>query len=285
DSFFVTGSVLYSGKVSIKNGQISAVSRIPKDVEYGNKSKIMLYGWSNNLDAAGVTENLVISGTETLESDTVGPNISIYFDNLSFRSGDVIPPTTTLIVRLEDESGINTSTLGIGHKLTANLANPEQEIDLSNYYQTDLDTYQSGEVRYSLSNLPIGKNYVRVKAWDVYNNSSEETVSFEVVAASDIALTQIFNYPNPFSKSTYFTFQRSGEAPVAIEIKIYTVAGRMIRRIELPLVTERFVQVLWDGRDAEGDEVANGIYFYKISSYNIDTRESKEYIGKIARVM
>ena len=285
DSFLVTGSVLYSGKVSIKNGQISAVSRIPKDVEYGNKSKIMLYGWSNNLDAAGVTENLVISGTETLESDTVGPNISIYFDNVSFRSGDVVPPTTTLIIRLEDESGINTSTLGIGHKLTATLANPQQEIDLSNYYQTDLDTYQSGEVRYSLSNLPIGKNYVQVKAWDVYNNSSEETVSFEVVAASDIALTHIFNYPNPFAKSTYFTFQRSGEAPVAIEIKIYTVAGRMIRRIELPLVSERFVQVLWDGRDAEGDEVANGIYFYKISSYNIDTRESKEYIGKVARVM
>ncbi len=285
DSFLINGSLLYSGKVSVTNGVFRAQSRIPKDVLFGNKSQITFYGYGASADAVGMTENIVITDIDTTAmTDDRGPEIRIFFDNLSFRSGDVVPPTTTMIVRLADENGINTSVLGIGHGLTAVLSRPQQEIDLSTYYQSDLDTYQSGEARYELRNLPFGKNSVRVKAWDIHNNSSEAEVFFEVVQDSPFEIMHVYNYPNPFKSTTSFMFQRPNETPISVEIKIFTIAGRMIKKIVVPYVTDRFVQISWDGSDATGHSIANGVYLYKVIAKNLDTHESKEYIGKLVRI-
>lgn len=285
DSFLISGAMMYSGKATVVNGAFRATSRIPKDVLFGNKAKISVYASDGIKDAVGTTENVIIQGIDTTDlMDTTGPDIEIYFDNTNFRSGDVVPPSTTLRVRLYDESGINTSTLGIGHRLTATLTNPATTIDLTEYYASDRDTYQAGEAQYTLNNLPAGKNSLSVRAWDVHNNSAEAKVYFEVVQGTDNTVSHLFAYPNPFARTTYFTFQRTTDIPVNVEIKIFTVAGRMIRRIEVPVVTERFVKIPWDGRDAEGDEVANGVYFYKLITRINETQETKEYNGKIVRV-
>jgi flagellar hook assembly protein FlgD len=76
-----------------------------------------------------------------------------------------------------------------------------------------------------------------------------------------------FNYPNPFSRDTYFTFYLTGsEPPEELSIRIFTVAGRRIREIILPRGTVQpgLNKIHWDGRDADGDELANGYYFYQV---------------------
>ncbi|MCX7984769.1 MAG: type IX secretion system sortase PorU [Bacteroidetes bacterium] len=285
DSFLVHGAILYSGKVSVRNGTMMALARLPKDVVMGNNARLAVYCWDNNIDGIGVTENILINDIDTSDvSDSRGPQVTVYFDNEMFRNGDVVPQTTRLIVRVEDESGVNTSVLGIGHGLRASLERPPSVIDLSSYYKNDRDTYQRGEAQYVLRNLPLGKNSIRVKAWDIHNNSSEVEVAFEVVEYSKTEITRINNYPNPFSQSTFFTFQRSSGDPIAIEIKIYTLAGRLVRTLSLPVFTERYGRILWDGYDTHGDNVANGIYIYKIITKDLITNDTKEYIGKLARV-
>ena len=77
----------------------------------------------------------------------------------------------TIIVELQDSSGINTSNVGVGHQLSATINNPERTFDLSNNYTSSLDNYQKGEVRYPLMNLSDGKYTLSVKAWDNQNNS------------------------------------------------------------------------------------------------------------------
>jgi flagellar hook assembly protein FlgD len=94
----------------------------------------------------------------------------------------------------------------------------------------------------------------------------------------------VFNYPNPFSEKTYFTFQKVGteeETPVDVEIKVYTLSGKLISRIERFGLTGNFIAIEWDGRDMDGDEIANGVYIYKVVVKTFDGSKRAESIGKL----
>jgi Peptidase family C25 len=282
--FKANGSLLYRGGVSINSGKFGMTIPIPKDVTFGNQSRISMYAWNDATDGAGYTENVMISGIDSTAADTVGPQILIYIKDLNFRSGDVVKGNDSMIVRLIDESGINTSTAGVGHQLLATISNPVQTFNLSNNYQSDFNTYKSGEVRYPLPDLSEGKYTLRVKAWDIYNNSSEAETYFEVSAADDLTMLNVVNYPNPFANSTTFTFQRNVIDPINVEIKIFSIAGRLIGKISVQNITDRSVRIPWDGRDHDGDNLANGIYLYKLIAHSQNGQHSSETIGKLAIV-
>ncbi|MBN2571000.1 MAG: T9SS type A sorting domain-containing protein [Ignavibacteriales bacterium] len=98
-------------------------------------------------------------------------------------------------------------------------------------------------------------------------------------------MLNIYNYPNPFQSETHFTFNLTGEdLPNEIIIIIFTIAGRLIRDISIPLSNLNFGMNKFhcDGKDQDGDEIENGVYFYKmIVKYN-DKTETQ--INKIAKV-
>jgi len=283
-SYEVNGSILYRGEISVAGGRFSGVAPIPKDVSYAsNPARISVYAWDQTTDATGFTESVRIAGTDTTAAiDTTGPHIEVYFNDEAFRPGDVTAPGSTLLIKLDDASGINTSTAGIGHRLEARFSALPQAVDLTEHYRSNLDTYQSGQVSFPAPELPEGRQSVIVKAWDTRNNSSEEQLSFEVRASSDLDIYNVMNFPNPFSHSTRFTFQRSSTEPVEVEIKVYTVGGRLIQVLEIPTTGDRFVELEWDGRDRDGNEIANGVYFYKVITRSMNGGDSREVLGKLA---
>jgi len=281
--FKITGSLLYRGDVSITNGHYEAIVPIPKDVTIGKSARISLYAWSGQSDATGSTENVMIDGIDTtIAKDTVGPVIALYLDTTAFHPGDVVKSNPIILMQLEDESGINTSTVGVGHQLSATISNPERTFDLSSYYHSSLDNYKKGEVRYPLNTLSDGKYTLNVKAWDVQNNSSTAQTYFEVHSADDFALLNAVNYPNPFSNVTTFTFQRTSSDPIDVEIKVYSIAGRLIGDIKAPNIVDSFVRIPWDGKDNDGNSLANGVYFYKLIARDKNGLRSNETIGKLA---
>jgi hypothetical protein len=280
----VNGSVLYRGEISVTGGRFSGVAPIPKDVSYANNpARVAVYAWDQAGDATGFSESVRIAGTDTTAAvDTTGPRMDIYFNDEAFRPGDVTAPGSTMLVVLEDESGINTSTAGIGHRLEARFSALSQPVDLTEFYKSHLDTYQSGQVTFVIPELPEGRQSVTVKAWDTRNNSSEQELFFEVQAESELDVFNVMNFPNPFSRSTRFTFQRSATDPIRVEVKIYTVAGRLIQILELPSSADRFVEIEWDGRDRDGNELANGVYFYKVITRSMSGGDTREVLGKLA---
>ncbi len=283
--FKKSGSLLYRGGVTIQGGNFKATIPIPKDVTFGNQSRISMYAWNDATDGAGYTENVMINGIDSAASannDNEGPQISIYLNDLDFRSGDVVKNDPTLIVKFFDESGVNTSTVGVGHQLSATISNPERTLNLSNYYQSDFDTYKSGEVRYILNDLSESKYTLSVKAWDIQNNSSETEIYFTISLADDLTLLNVVNYPNPFSNSTTFTFQRIGIDPINVEVKIFSIAGRLIGKLNAYNIADRSVRIPWDGRDSDGAELANGVYLYKLIARSLDGQHTSETIGKLA---
>ena len=90
------------------------------------------------------------------------------------------------------------------------------------------------------------------------------------------------NIPDPVRSSTTFTFQHNQLTPVNVEIKIYTVAGRLIQTLSSSNYPDRFVQIPWDCRDHDGSRIANGTYLYKVVAKTVDGKFASEALGKMA---
>ncbi|OLD58216.1 MAG: hypothetical protein AUI33_17855 [Ignavibacteria bacterium 13_1_40CM_2_61_4] len=278
------GSVLFRGDQSVNNGSISSSFVVPKDISYRNDfGRITIYFWNSATDGAGYTTNFRVGGSDsTAVTDSAGPIMTLYLDSRGFRPGDVVSASPTLIADLSDASGINTSGAGVGHRLEAWLDDQAQSIDLSDYYRSKPNTYQEGSVDYQFGTLAPGSHKLRMRAWDTYNNSSAKETVFDVLTGAGLNVSSVYNFPNPFAASTLFTFQQSQVAAIDAEIKIYTVAGRLVQSLKKENIIDHFVQIPWDGRDREGDALANGVYLYKLIARTQDGRFSSEVLGKLS---
>jgi flagellar hook assembly protein FlgD len=127
-----------------------------------------------------------------------------------------------------------------------------------------------------------GDYTIDVKAWDVFNNFSSEESFFTVLSTNSLVVRDVYNYPNPFSSNTTFTFQHNLTRPVDVKIKIYTIAGRLIQELEEKNINQKFVKLNWDGRDREGDQLGNGTYLYKLIVKTTDGSYTESVIGKMA---
>ncbi len=282
-TYKVEGGALFRGSESVTGGGVAADFIVPKDISYGTDfGRIRIYFSNTSTDGAGYTTNITFGGVDsTAPPDTRGPDIRLYLDNRGFKPGDVTSASPLLIADLFDSSGINTSGSGVGHRLEMWLDDNGQSTDLSAFYQTNPNTYTSGTVQYPLGSLSRGSHKLRLRAWDTYNNASSSETIFEVLVGTGLQLSNVFNFPNPVRTATSFTFQHNQVVPVDAEVKIFTVAGRMIRSLKVNDVLSQFVQIPWDGRDREGDVIANGVYLYKIIASTQDKRFSAEALGKL----
>ena len=270
-NFRLNGGIIYSGTKNVQNGKWTAEFIVPKDISYQNQAgRLINYFYNNQYDGAGINRNFIVGGINpNAEVDSVGPRISMFMNNRNFRTGDVINENSKFIADLFDESGINT-TGTLGHKLEAVLdGNENNKYDLTNFYNSDT-TYKSGSIEYDFANLSIGRHSLKLKAWDTHNNSSEATIEFDVSSSGTLQVTNLYNYPNPFSSNTAFTFQHNYPADINVKIKVYTVAGRMIKEIEKPNISDKFVVIDWDGKDQDGETLGNGVYIYRIVVESVD---------------
>jgi hypothetical protein len=290
--YLATGGLLYRGENSVTNGKFAATFIVPKDIQYGDSlSRGRLVAYVYRTDAAGsdaeaYTGNVHIGGTDSSAvNPKTGPVLQIYLGSRSYRTGDLVGENPLLIVDLADSIGINTSTSGVGHRIEAWLNNATQSTDLTNYYTSKLDSYREGTIQYQLTSLPEGKNTIRVRAWNSFNNSGSSETAFDVASTDRLSVTEIFNYPNPFGASgTEFTFRQNQTAPLNVTVKIFTVAGRLIRTLDTFAPGDSFVRVPWDGRDRDGDVIANGVYLYKLIVRTADGRFSSEALSKLSKV-
>jgi hypothetical protein len=268
----------------VEDGRFSASFVVPKDISYGgNTGRVSVYVSNENQDGAGVKDSLAILGSDTTVVDTLGPQITIQFEESpNFMEGDVIPPSATLHLSITDEQGINI-TGELGHGITLVIDQDYQhELDLTKNFQYDLGSFQKGSLSYQLPNLSEGGHVLSIKAWDNANNSSLVSAGVEVKSESELELTEVMNYPNPFSNETYFYYRLSSGAD-RVTIEIFTLAGRLIKTI--PNASGNLginFSTTWDEKDQDGDKVANGVYIYKVvAEKNINGEKKKdEVFGK-----
>jgi len=281
------GGLIYRGRTSVANGEFQTEFVVPKDISYENKNgKIVAYVDNSTSDGVGYSTNVVVGGTNPdAVNDGKGPDIAIYFDDLNYENSYLVNPDFTLIAKLSDRTGLNTTGTGIGHKLEAILNDDEANpIDLTNSFIGDLNSGgKSGLIKYKFLGMTPGDYKIKVKAWDVFNNLSSKETNFTVVSNNNgIVLRDVVNYPNPFSSNTTFTFQHNFTSAINVKIKIYTIAGRLIKQIEQSNLLDKFVRIDWDGRDADENQIANGTYLYKLIVESADGQYKDNVLGKLA---
>ena len=282
-TFRTYDKVIYKGAASVVNGDFSFRFVVPFDINYAvGLGRVSYYGVAGNKDAHGFNSSFRIGSVlSSAELNRVGPELDLFMNDTTFVSGGLTNTEPIFLARLKDENGINTVGTGIGHDLVAYLdGNTQDPIVLNQFYRADLDTYQSGEVRYQLTDLTPGEHSIRLRAWDVHNNSSESTLPFFVAESEEMALRYVLNYPNPFTTNTSFMFEHNQACETLdVRIQIFTVAGKLVKTIEQTVQQSGFrsAPIAWDGLDDFGDRIARGTYVYRVEARTPDGKRAEEY--------
>lgn len=282
-TFKLQKNILYKGKVSVVNGYYNFSFIVPKDISYQyGIGRISYYAENGTDDAQGYYEKVIIGGSDTTAiSDNRGPEINLYLNDTKFVFGGLTDENPNLYSLLKDENGINTVGNGIGHDITAVLdGNTEKAMVLNDYYEADLNSYKSGSIRYPLDDLSEGKHTLKLKVWDVYNNSAEAYTEFVVAKSAKLALSHVLNYPNPFTTRTQFFFEHNQTCSMLeVQIQIFTVSGKLVKNIEQYIPTKGFRAdpIEWNGRDDFGDKIGKGVYVYRIKVKADDGSTAEQY--------
>lgn len=281
--FTVRKNTIFKGKASVTGGRFQFTFVVPKDINFSfGPGKISYYAadLDRMIDANGAYESIVIGGTSPDGfSDTEGPEVEVFMNTEDFVFGGITSESPTLLVKLTDDNGINVVGNSIGHDLEGVLNDDTENTYLLNdFYEAATDDYRSGSVRYPLYDLPDGRHHIRVKAWDIANNSSEGYTEFIVASSAEIALEHVLNYPNPFTDNTCFQFDHNmAGQQLEVLVQIYTVSGRLVKTLEKNLLSDGAIRlddcISWDGRDEFGDRLARGVYLYKIKVRASDAGE------------
>ena len=287
-NFNVLGEAIFRGNASITNSQFEFSFVVPRDIRipvangrisfYSKKTQTLQNetGFDSNIKVGGINENAV--------ADNISPRVKLYMNDETFVSGGITNESPFLVALLEDENGINTAS-GIGHDIVAildgDVSNP---FVLNDYYQTKLDDFTNGTLRFPLRNLAPGLHTIAFKAWDVYNNPIAAEIQFIVIGDNEIALTHVLNYPNPFTNYTEFWFTHNKPfEPLDVQVQVMTITGKVVWTKNQLITTDGFLskEITWDGKDDFGDKLGKGVYIYKLTVKSSLTNKKTEKFEKL----
>jgi len=213
-------------------------------------------------------------GTFHVRDDKINPVLDVTFDGIHINNGDVVSSSPMITACATDENPF--LLLNDPNLFTILLEDPignQTEIDV-NGSEISFTPAEGSENKAVLSfnpqNLTDGIYKLTIQSEDVTGNDSGENSfvkSFEVITRK--AISNIYNYPNPFSTSTQFVFNITGDVPPeSIVINIYSLSGKLVKQIlpeELgPLrIGLNKTEYRWNGTDDFGQKLAAGTYLYK----------------------
>ena len=220
-------------------------------------------------------QNITLSVTP----DQTPPNLDVTFDGVRILNKDIVSAKPLIVITLKDDSRYlplnDTSLFTIKLKLPdGSLKKVNFDGDTLRFIPASLDVVgkeNAATVHYRPYLQADGEYELIIFAKDRSNNPSgaiDYSIAFEVVNKSMIS--NLLNYPNPFSTSTAFVFTLTGsELPTQFRIQIMTITGKIVKEInkeELgPLkIGNNITEYKWDGRDQFGQQLANGVYLYRV---------------------
>ena len=225
-------------------------------------------------------------------ADTLNPLMDITFDNVHILNNDIISPKPEILIKLKDEARwklLNDTSL-------VNIRVKYPDGTTRAFYFNNIDTLRFNRAQTTNDNMATinfkpffnqdGSYELVVTGKDMSENKAgilDYRVNFEVYNKSMIS--NMMNYPNPFTTSTAFVFTLTGsEIPQEFKIQILTVTGKVVKEItrqELGTlkIGRNITEYKWDGTDQFGQKLANGVYLYRIVT-SIGGKSLEKFNGK-----
>ncbi len=307
-------TLVYSRQDSLRAGEVLLDTIRFSSVGYPNLNSIwMTANPKNNLNIQDQEEQFYFNNFSErsffVTEDITNPILDVTFDGIHILNKDIVSPKPSIVITLDDENpflllnqDIDTANIQIS-LLTPN----SSSYHVVNYVENGVENlkwYPAADEKntFKIEYLPEYKEdgiyKLKVQGKDKSSNFSGDLsyeIAFEVVNKSSI--TNVFNYPNPFSTKTHFVFTLTGaDIPDQFQIQIMTITGTVVREIglaELGIIRigNNTTEFFWDGKDQFGDQLANGVYLYKVSAKingesieNRGTAADKSFKHKIGKM-
>ena len=236
------------------------------------------------------TNNFFYKGL-TVSTDIYNPLLDVTFDGVHILNNDIVSSKPYITVKLTDESKyllLNDTSL-----ITVQLLYPDGSLHKYNF---NSDTLRFTPATSGANNvatveflpyLPLDGDYkLLVSGKDRNGNSAGNTqysVSFQVI--NKPMISDMFNYPNPFTTSTAFVFTVTGsQVPQNLRIQILTITGKIVKEITKEELTDvhigrNITAYKWDGTDQYGQKLGNGVYLYRVLT-NLDGKSLDHFTIK-----
>lgn len=272
---------IFVGNETVQNGAFEFSFTVPIDISYtGQAGKMSLYAVNptTGKEAKGSFLNYRVWGTAGDIEDKEGPEIrALYLNDSTFTNGGQVNTTPLLAVRLWDETGVNITGSSIGHDITLVIdGQSARTYNLNAYYKTIPGSDGEGMLHFPIPELPAGVHTAELKVWDVLNNATDTTFSFEVVEGLKPKLYELMASPSPARETvTFYLHHNRPETTVKMTIQVYDMTGKLQWKGEgqgvsgygTPLTME------WNLQNGSGSRLRSGIYIYRAA---ISTNNSKE---------
>ncbi len=209
--------------------------------------------------------------------DKINPLLDVTFDGIHILNGDIVSAKPNILIGLKDENRFLALNDTANFKVF--VTKPGSSVETRLYFNNELEfipaqlPHNSCKINYKPVLGQDGVYLLHVYATDRSVNVSGQIdykIQFEVVNKPSI--TEVLNYPNPFSTSTKFVFTITGsEIPETFKVQVLTITGRVVKEItreELGFlhIGRNITDYAWDGTDQFGDKLANGVYFYRVET-------------------
>ena len=226
--------------------------------------------------------------------DIMNPMLDITFSGIHILDGDIVSAKPEILIKLKDENkflelndpSVFKVYLKRPNKVDEEIINDYDSLGTQQLFWTPAELPKNScKLLYTPELLKDGMYQLRVSATDMSSNESgryDYLVNFMI--ENKPTITNVFNYPNPFSTSTRFVFTLTGsQIPEEFTIEIMTISGKLVKVIDLSelgsiRIGKNITDYSWDGTDMYGDRLANGVYFYrvrtKLNGSDIEKRET-----------
>lgn len=270
-SFVNREKVLFNGQDSLRAGRFHIQLVVPGDINHSNKSgRFVFYAVSDDrkVEANGYNESFTVGGSAE-NDDTEGPVfVEMYLNRDDFDNGGKVNATPAFFAMLQDESGINYSGNGLGHDLTLVIdQDPTTTYTLNDSYQPEFGDFTRGSVLFNIPELSNGPHTLTLRAWDVLNNVSQQTLDFVVDSRLKPSILSVQASRNPAVESTNFLIRhdRAGSA-VDLTVEVFNFAGqRMWSHSETQTDGTGVLTVPWNLTNNVGGRLHAGVYLYRVT--------------------
>ena len=216
-----------------------------------------------------------------VKTDGTGPLVDVTIDGKHLMSDDIVSPEPEIVIQINDDNAylpvsVSDSTFRIWFgPETIYTNNPMVTIEGN-------DSIEKGSIRmpenktklvFRPGKLADGQYTLAVQGYDSKGNvAAQRPYVIQMNVVNEKSISQVLPYPNPFSSACRFAYTLTGnEKPTRFDIEIYTITGRLVKVVDLLATGDvhfghNITQYAWDGRDEYGDQLANGVYVYKVNT-------------------
>lgn len=268
--FYDRSKTLFNGTDSIANGRFSFSFAVPQDLNYaGQTGKMTLYAVNSDhtIEANGEEENFIAGGDGTLQNDSTGPRIYCYLNSSTFTDGGDVNVTPYFVARVSDPDGLNTTGNGVGHDMELIIdGDATKTYNLNDNFAYDFGSYTSGQTYYSIPELEPGRHSLTFRVWDVLNNSSTATLTFNVVKSLEPTIYNVSVTNNPATASTTFIVNHSlNNSSVDVIIDVFDASGRLLwSHSDAGVSVAGPYTYTWNLTQDGGGQLQTGVYLYRV---------------------